>query len=314
VTPASLGFLIVGTARSGTTLVQRLCCELPGVWVPRETHFWSVADEARFRFSWPLRGEERSAMVEWMLGRLVESIPLQRAPIINEMTTRERRVGLWTVFESVVAALSPPGTVLMGEKTPNHLVWWEHLTDAVPTLKLIAVVRDPRAVLRSHRRVEWGEKDPFGLGERWLHHQRAIGDAGRLLGPDRCLTLRYEDLVADPERHHARLAAFLGLPFEPEPIDPGTLAAYPLFSERESWKGEAMEPVSSKRVSSWRTELTKDDVAAVEAAAGEIMGAFGYETEATGVATVPDPDAQDRVAAYRHWAAQVAGLTSLPIY
>jgi len=35
-------FAIVGSPRSGTTLVQRLCCELEGVVVPYETHFFSA--------------------------------------------------------------------------------------------------------------------------------------------------------------------------------------------------------------------------------------------------------------------------------
>lgn len=35
-------FLIVGTPRSGTTLVQRLASELPGVAIPPETHFFSL--------------------------------------------------------------------------------------------------------------------------------------------------------------------------------------------------------------------------------------------------------------------------------
>jgi len=35
-------FLIVGSARSGTTLVQRLACELPGVAMPPETHFFDI--------------------------------------------------------------------------------------------------------------------------------------------------------------------------------------------------------------------------------------------------------------------------------
>ena len=35
-----LDFMIVGTPRSGTTLIQRLACEIPGVVVPPETHFF----------------------------------------------------------------------------------------------------------------------------------------------------------------------------------------------------------------------------------------------------------------------------------
>jgi hypothetical protein len=312
--PSSVGFLIVGTARSGTTLIQRLCCELPGVWVPPETHFWSIAEEARYRFEWPLRGEERPAMVSWMLGRLGDQIPLPPGPILDQMSAHEQRIGLWTVFEATVAALSPRDRTLLGEKTPNHLVWWEHLTAATPGLRLLAVVRDPRAVLRSHRRVSWGETDAHALGERWLHHQRAVGDARRLLGDERCLVVRYEDVVEDAAAHQSHIASFLGVPFEPVPLTPEVLADHPLFPDRESWKGEAMEPVTAARIASWRGDLPDADVAAVEAVCGEIMGAYSYET-ATGV-PAPDPneDAMDRVAAYRHWAAQVAALTGLPIY
>ena len=65
--PGSLRFVIIGTARSGTTLVQRLCAELPGVWVPPETHFWDLADRARHYFEFPLRGRSRAEFVDWMM-------------------------------------------------------------------------------------------------------------------------------------------------------------------------------------------------------------------------------------------------------
>ena len=39
-TAADVSFLMVGTPRSGTTLLQRLACELPGVGMPPETHFF----------------------------------------------------------------------------------------------------------------------------------------------------------------------------------------------------------------------------------------------------------------------------------
>ena len=51
-------FLIVGTPRSGTTLVQRLACELPGVGMPRETEFWLGYRSSPLRTaSFPLEGE-----------------------------------------------------------------------------------------------------------------------------------------------------------------------------------------------------------------------------------------------------------------
>ena len=60
--PAELGFLLTGLSRSGTTLVQRLVCELPEVWVPQETHFWARAAELADGWEWPVRGDDRHAV------------------------------------------------------------------------------------------------------------------------------------------------------------------------------------------------------------------------------------------------------------
>jgi hypothetical protein len=310
-----LSFLVVGTARSGTTLVQRLCCELPGVWVPMETHFWSVADRARFRFDFPLRGDDRDRMVEWVLHELAaKALPARNARIVKQISQRERRVGLWTVFESLVADLSPPDRRVLGEKTPNHLFWWEHFARAQPDLKLLALVRDPRAVLRSQRGVLWGERSAHALAERWLAHQRAIVDARRLLGPERMLTIRYEDLVDDPAGHQEGIAKFLGVPFSPKPLKDALVAEHPLFPEREQWKDNAMRAVTADRKTTWRDELTDEDVAVVEAACGDLMHVFGYERAAAALPPEPDTAARDAITAFRSWHAQVAGLSGLPVY
>lgn len=310
-----LTFLVVGTARSGTTLVQRLCCELPDVWVPMETHFWSVADRARYRFDFPLRGEDRDQMVEWVLQELAaRALPVRNSKVVRQMSKREGRVGLWTVFESLVAEMSPSGRAVLGEKTPNHLFWWEHLMTGRPELKLLAMVRDPRAVLRSQRRVLWGERNAYALAERWLAHQRAISDARRLFGDDRILAFRYEDLVLDEKRHHQAIAEFLGVRFAPKGLSRSLLGSYPLFPEREEWKDKAMQEVTPDRVATWRDELTAEDIAVVERTCGELMAVFGYEPEATAPPPLPDAAAVDAVFAFRSWRAKVAGLDGLPIY
>lgn len=306
-------FLILGTARSGTTLVQRLCAELPDVWVPQETHFWEVADLARNRFSFPLRARDRANFVNWMLDEVRDRpLELDPADVVADLRSRQVRIGLWQVFEAMVAAMSPTVGVL-GEKTPNHIAWWEHFAAARPDLKFVAVVRDPRAVLRSQRTVTWGESDAWALAERWLAHQRSIRDCERLLGPDRCLVIRYEDLVADTTSHHERLASFLDVPFEPAELTSEELATHPLFPERESWKDGATGAVTAVRVDTWRSSLTDDDVAAIQHTCSVEMTEFGYALEDAGVPSNPSPESRERVAAFRHWYRSVAALDPLPI-
>ena len=312
--PAELRFLITGTARSGTTLVQRLCCELPGVWIPAETHFWASASDTADAFTWPLQGEDRHAAVEYLLRELSGGeLPAAAANVTREMTGRQRRIGLWTVFESLVSAMSPPGRSVLGEKTPNHMFWWEHLQTAVPGLKLLVVVRDPRAVLRSHRGVPWGEHDAHALAERWIAHQRTALDALRILGPGRVLILRYEDVAADPGTSRSRLAGFLDVADTPTELPDELLAEYPLFPAREEWKARALGSISAD-ASGGLDEITDTDLQIIEGACEGLLDQFGYQTGSGAGVPPPLGESLDRVLAFRRWHASVAGVTELPIY
>jgi len=311
--PGSLQFLIIGTARSGTTLVQRLCAELPGVWVPPETHFWDLADRARHRFEFPLRGRTRAEFVEWMMSELRDqNLAVDPSVIIESLRTQEIRIGLWGVFEATVAAMSPDSAIL-GEKTPNHIAWWEHFAAHRPDLKFVAVVRDPRAVLQSQRGVAWGEHDAHALAERWLAHQRSIRDCERLVGPARAMVMRYEDLVANTPMHHERLAGFLGVPFQPQSLTEEQLSRHPLFPTRESWKDNATGAVTTDRVNTWQDGLTEDDIAVIQATCAVEMAGFGYELAPAGPAPAPSPESSERVQAFRQWYRMIAALDTLPV-
>ena len=312
--PGTLRFLVVGTGRSGTTLVQRLCCELADVWVPHETHFWQLAEQGSHRFEFPLRGRLRADFVEWALTELKErELPVTPGQVMDQVRLRERRVGLLHVFESLVAAMSPPRPIL-GEKTPGHLLWWEHLTSASPRLKLIAVVRDPRAVLVSQRSVPWGEPDAYALAERWLLHQRAVVDAARILGSRRCLVVRYEDVAAEPDEFRTAFAEFLGVDDDVAPLD-DVLQSHSLFASRETWKDSATDAITTDRVDAWQGQLDDREVTILEVTTADLMQRFGYErvTDST-QRPEPEEDAEARVAAYRVYQSQIAALGGLPLY
>jgi hypothetical protein len=316
--PGVLSFVIFGTGRSGTTLVQRLCAELPDVWVPGETHFWNLADRARYRYEFPLRGRARAEAVDWILEELEgRNLPLTAGAFMDELRARPRRIGLWQLYEAMVAAMSPAVGVL-GEKTPNHIAWWEHFARFQPHIKFLAVVRDPRAVLASQRRVPWGESDPYAAAERWLAHQRSLRDCTRLVGDNRCLVIRYEDLVNDTVHHHRAIAEFLGVAFEPQALTADDLDRHPLFSSEEPWKANATKEVTTARVDAWRDALDDDEVAVVESTCWPEMLMHGYQPVGSGAAPPPapppGPESREKVEAFRQWYAMVAALDNLPVY
>ena len=313
--PPDLRFLILGTARSGTTLVQRLCCELPDVWVPRESHFWNVAEEIVTRFEFPVKGARRRELVDWTVERLSGwNLDADPEAIMQHIHRRKRGLGLFTLFEALVASLSPERPIL-GEKTPNHIAWWELLTRAQENLKLIFVVRDPRAVLLSQRSVPWGERDAFAFSERWLLHQRSVVDARRLLHPSRVLVIRYEDLVQDPEEAQIELGRFLETTTPPSDIPQELLEEHGLFLSKERWKERSLGTVTSDRLRTWENGgLSDADIATTEATCSEMMARFSYPVASSEEVPEIDPSSLASAAAYRRSFLRVSSLTDLPIY
>lgn len=266
----SIAFLIVGTPRSGTTLVQRLACELPGVRVPPETHFFEeFIEDLLQRRTFPLNEAAVREELRIFLGRgNARGLVLDEDEVVRVLGGQCPQV--LALFAALVQCLAGPAH-LYGEKTPAHLRWWSPLTRALPELKLLWVVRDPRAVVASTLRVPWAVQDPTALAEEWNLDHEELREASHRLPPHRLLTLRYEDLVADPAAARGRIAHFLGIAEQPHQI-----RVEKLFVAWETWKGRVTEPITSDRVDAWRNTLTHSQTTAITAVCASGMEELGY--------------------------------------
>jgi hypothetical protein len=272
-----LSFLIVGTPRSGTTLVQRLACELDGVAMPPETHFLGFfALELLRRRRFPI---ERQALREELeaFAALDKSSELGLDPTAVETALEGRSENLAKMFAAIVETLAGPGR-LLGEKSPEHLLWWRPVARALPALRIIGVVREPRAVVASALAV-WGDRGTRGAplhvlrAQRWSSDAREMARAGESLGPSRFLLLRYEDVVHDETHARSTMARFLG-----SRARVATAAAPPrIVLPREWWKARTFEPITDERLDAWRELLTADQASEVLAICRTGMRRFGYD-------------------------------------
>jgi hypothetical protein len=83
--------------------------------------------------------------------------------------------------------------------------------------------------------------------------------------------IHYEKLVAEPETELSRICAFLGYKFVPAMLAPDAQTASN-SRVRAHQKG-----VNLERLEKWREQLSADDVALTEWAAGAVMQGFGYQ-------------------------------------
>jgi hypothetical protein len=275
-TPARVAFLVVGTPRSGTTLVQRLACELPGVAIPYETHFFTKGlDLLEAQGALPLgpgalaRGLEAYAALPHL-----EGAGLRADAVVARLGDRPGTP--LAVFDAVVAELTGGGEVL-GEKTPGHLHWAGRLASARPELRVVAVVRDPRAVAASQRAVPWGAGPADLAARRWLDDQRALDALVAQLGP-RLLLVRYEDVVVAPDATRVAIGELLGRApgAAPEAAGAAGPAGASLRLPWEVWKSDAEQPVTAARRDAWAEVLTVGEADRIMAICAPLLDRFGY--------------------------------------
>jgi hypothetical protein len=151
------------------------------------------------------------------------------------------------------------------------------MTVHFPAIRLVAVVREPRAVVASNLEVPFGPTSHYVLAERWRVDQRSVLAARHALGEQRCLLLRYEDVVADPDGARTRIASLLGVdPAAQAPVD-----ASQLHHGWEWWKTRASESITTDRIEAWRDVLTPSQAADITAICRPQMRAFGYGAPGT---------------------------------
>jgi hypothetical protein len=272
-----IDFAIVGTPRSGTTFVQRVCDEVPGVAAVGETHFYSVAIR-RFRaagLSFPMQPSEvREAMELWAALPLVEGLEVDVDAVVETLGERCDRPA--ALLAAIVRQLAPAPAAIVGEKTPDHLRHWRRMTRDMPDLKVIWVVRDARDVAPSLCAVPWGDTSIVGAARRWKRDVARLHEARGELATDRLLCLRFEDVVADPDMARQSIATFLGAGSADKAEHPIDVDHHPagLARDWEWWKHAATESVDDSRASAW--QRSADHVALIEQICHRELETLGY--------------------------------------
>ncbi|MEV1176854.1 sulfotransferase [Nonomuraea sp. NPDC049784] len=114
--------------------------------------------------------------------------------------------------------LTRSGKPILAEKTPSNVFAWRRLAACWPDARFVFLLRHPMSIVQS-----WHEADPERRPmeeavPRTLSYMTYLEEARTHLEG---LTVRYEELVAEPERELRRLCLFLGLEFEPSMLKYG---------------------------------------------------------------------------------------------
>ncbi|MGH2753617.1 MAG: sulfotransferase family protein [Actinomycetota bacterium] len=211
-------FFVVGSPRSGTSLLRVMLDGHPRLAVPPESHFIvGLAPRLlrKVRGSTSLHktlddilGHERFQLwgldVSDVRDRVLRSAPTTYSELID------------VVFSSYAEA---HGKSRWGDKTPGYVSHLPTLDRLFPTARFIHIIRDGREAAASMAEMSWGPPSPVSAAFWWRSKVEKGRACGRLLSMERYFELRLEDLIEDPEEQLQAICDFLEERYSPAMLD-----------------------------------------------------------------------------------------------
>ncbi len=198
---------IVGMSRTGTSLLRAMLNAHPSLHIAQESAFyqWSRPDRLRScttALRW-FEGYARTASF-----RLLQVDP---GPIAAAIPPDRPRSELGRLVLPLVlgAAAARRGKARWGDKTPLHSQRLDAIFADFPEAKVIFVTRHPVHTVGSILSMPWGTDSALFNAALYRGVSEAVARQGA-----RVLTLRLEDLRADPRATLAQALAFLDEPWD----------------------------------------------------------------------------------------------------
>ena len=256
--------IIAGVPRSGTTMLRRLCNNHPQMRVTNEfSNFAFLGD------SLPVYAARAGKRILEINGasRIIGKYGTRRTNYLGNVQAvtahllRLARMGVGRITLSAIveeARKSDPDALVVGDKMPQYIFIMDRLV-SVPGLRRIVIYRDCRDVTSSFLqmvRTKWRHRiwvreldTAEKIALRWVRGIEIMERYSQDL-----FTIRYEDLVREPESRLQRLAEWLG-------VDPSGFKA--------KW-------VSDSAVGKYRQGLTARELDDVMRVAGTTLERLRY--------------------------------------
>jgi len=265
---------VLGSARSGTTLVNRLLREhfdygmaAEGHWVshlaPKLASFGDLGEDANIRrlVREVVRSEAMDIFREFYPKRLGWNVDITEDMLMARLPERSYAGVVYAGFAVIADQMR---RTRVGNKDPGYIFHLPLLHSLFPTsAKYLSVMRDGRDVALSTMQMPWGPNSPYACAREWQAGCEAVEAFAPVVGPDRFLQIRYEDLLTEPDTTCRTLESFLGITLSDE--------------DRERFVLGFTSSPKRSNFGKWRADMSASDLRKFEAVAGHWLDRYDYE-------------------------------------
>jgi hypothetical protein len=287
-------FFIVGSPRSGTTLLRTIFDAHPNVNIPFEFPFilyfyekyghvtnWNEKDilsfyeditkNIKFEF-WSFAG--------WRINP--DDLKKNMLKYIGLHSYSELCKSIYYQFNSYFTKKT---IQILGDKNPTYSTRIELLMQLFPDSKFIHITRDYRDHILSMQNVDFGGKLTPMIAYRWHIYQRTIFKMKKKY-QNNVLSIKYENLVSDPMNIVSIVCDFLNIPFDPEIINiykhkEGMIQTYGLETVNK-YHSSLLNPISSDNIYAWKNKMPEKEIKIADMVVGKWAEKYGYERKYKG--------------------------------
>lgn len=226
-------------------------------------------DHAYFQLIVDVIGLQTASIVKW------PDIVFEPEGIFEAIKNEQRSVHR-VVWELLLQAGEKRGARVVMDKSLDSVAYADELMSLFDDFIFLNVVRDPRAQISSMNKAIIHDFDCLLNAMTWLKAY----ETGRRLAdtyPDRVMTIRYEDFVADQESVLKKICSFMGINYLPEMLDVSRSQEAQKISVMSAlWESNAMPPIPAN-IDKFRKALSPEEILVIETLAAEYMDYYGYE-------------------------------------
>ncbi|PYS81345.1 MAG: hypothetical protein DMF70_09375 [Acidobacteria bacterium] len=283
--------IIVGTPRSGTTLLRFMLDSHPEMAIPPETGFLAIAPQFKGRGN-ALRSEFFHALTTYPPGVPAWSdfeIPEEAFRMrLNEIPHFTPAEGFRAFYRQYAARF---GKSRWGDKTPLYCRNLQTIREVLPEARFVHIIRDGRDVAQSLRKMWFSPGESIEVqAAYWRDCVLAARQAGA--GHADYLEIRYESLIHHPESTLRQVCTLIELDFArvmlnyylraPERLKEHKERALPdgaalTQQQRLRQQERTTEPPDPACVFAWKSAMSQDERERFGCVAGELLLDLGYE-------------------------------------
>ena len=266
---------IVGSARSGTTLLQRMMRSHSRISSPTgESHFFIPLYNNRDSFGDLSNAGNVKYILEEMRRISREYVEEDLKGIdfntdaLAQQLVKENKSSIVEIISSLMEKNAiGDGKERWLEKTPYYVLNIKTILEMFPDAQFINIIRDGRdcALSMIDRKKDLKIFNLYHAANIWKQYVETGQNAKKYLGDGQYFEIRYEDLINDPDKTLRRICLFLNEDFEQSMVD---FEKSKDPNSKTPMLGKSIQKANSEK---WRARMSNRNIQLFESIAGDTL-------------------------------------------